>query len=435
MDGKRFENYDGYPTGGAGPDPAAHGRGANSCNTAFIGQRGRLGAGRTWPTPPPRWGSGSTTTSASRRTSARSSRPPRRDRGGRRPDRPGHGPGLADGDGHRDRPRCSRAARCCRTWSRGSTHRPPAGRRRPGERRGGAALRSMLRAVVTEGSGRVLADLPGPDGDRQDRHGRVRATAARLLHPRLDGRRPGRPRGGGVRRAGRVRLRHRRPGARARSCGPPPADRWARATRRNKGRTPHRMGSARGPRRSSDAPSEVDDCYSTGWYRTTERGFHAVTQPTGEQWPRAVPECRMSALDILADDQRDLFIGGTVAPPRATGRASTSSTRPTARSWPRWPTAPPRTPPPRSTPPCAAQPDWAATPPRERGEILRRAFELIAARSDELAGADEPGDGQDRWPRPPARSPTARSSSAGSPRRPCASTAGGCRPRPAAAGS
>jgi succinate-semialdehyde dehydrogenase / glutarate-semialdehyde dehydrogenase len=33
----------------------------------------------------------------------------------------------------------------------------------------------------------------------------------------------------------------------------------------------------------------------------------------------------------------------------------------------------------------AAQDEWAAHPPRERGEILRRAFEQIVARSDELA--------------------------------------------------
>ncbi len=33
----------------------------------------------------------------------------------------------------------------------------------------------------------------------------------------------------------------------------------------------------------------------------------------------------------------------------------------------------------------AAQPSWAATDPRERGEILRRAFEAIIARTDELA--------------------------------------------------
>jgi succinate-semialdehyde dehydrogenase / glutarate-semialdehyde dehydrogenase len=34
---------------------------------------------------------------------------------------------------------------------------------------------------------------------------------------------------------------------------------------------------------------------------------------------------------------------------------------------------------------CAAQADWAKTPPRERGEILRRAFELITERADDLA--------------------------------------------------
>ncbi len=33
----------------------------------------------------------------------------------------------------------------------------------------------------------------------------------------------------------------------------------------------------------------------------------------------------------------------------------------------------------------AAQPGWAATPPRDRGEILRRAFELITERADDLA--------------------------------------------------
>src|SRR4051794_26948575 len=34
---------------------------------------------------------------------------------------------------------------------------------------------------------------------------------------------------------------------------------------------------------------------------------------------------------------------------------------------------------------CAAQADWAATAPRERGEILRRTFELMNERSDDLA--------------------------------------------------
>ncbi|GGL40692.1 NAD-dependent succinate-semialdehyde dehydrogenase [Phycicoccus endophyticus] len=34
---------------------------------------------------------------------------------------------------------------------------------------------------------------------------------------------------------------------------------------------------------------------------------------------------------------------------------------------------------------AGAQASWAATPPRERGEILRRAFELVTARAEELA--------------------------------------------------
>jgi succinate-semialdehyde dehydrogenase/glutarate-semialdehyde dehydrogenase len=34
---------------------------------------------------------------------------------------------------------------------------------------------------------------------------------------------------------------------------------------------------------------------------------------------------------------------------------------------------------------CAIQPEWAKHPPRERGEILRRAFERLIERSDELA--------------------------------------------------
>src|SRR3954470_20388776 len=33
----------------------------------------------------------------------------------------------------------------------------------------------------------------------------------------------------------------------------------------------------------------------------------------------------------------------------------------------------------------AVQEEWAAHPPRERGEILRRAFEAITGRADELA--------------------------------------------------
>ena len=40
-----------------------------------------------------------------------------------------------------------------------------------------------------------------------------------------------------------------------------------------------------------------------------------------------------------------------------------------------------------------AQDEWAATPPRERGEILRRAYELLDRARRRLRRADEPGDG------------------------------------------
>ena len=92
----------------------------------------------------------------------------------------------------------------------------------------------------------------------------------------------------------------------------------------------------------------------------------------------------MSALDILGDDQRDLFIGGRW---RASGDASRfdvldpadgSVITDVADGTPADATA-------ALDAAVAAQPGWAATPPRERGEILRRAFELITQRSDGLA--------------------------------------------------
>ena len=92
----------------------------------------------------------------------------------------------------------------------------------------------------------------------------------------------------------------------------------------------------------------------------------------------------MSALDILGDDQRDLFIGGRW---RASGDAARfdvldpadgSVITDVADGTPADATA-------ALDAAVAAQPGWAATPPRERGEILRRAFELITERSDGLA--------------------------------------------------
>ena len=42
----------------------------------------------------------------------------------------------------------------------------------------------------------------------------------------------------------------------------------------------------------------------------------------------------------------------------------------------------------------AALPAWAATPPRQRAEILRRAFELMTARAEQFATADRPENGK-----------------------------------------
>jgi cell division protein FtsI/penicillin-binding protein 2 len=42
VDGKRFENYDDYPASALGNIPLRTAV-ANSCNTAFISQRGKLG--------------------------------------------------------------------------------------------------------------------------------------------------------------------------------------------------------------------------------------------------------------------------------------------------------------------------------------------------------------------------------------------------------
>jgi succinate-semialdehyde dehydrogenase/glutarate-semialdehyde dehydrogenase len=59
---------------------------------------------------------------------------------------------------------------------------------------------------------------------------------------------------------------------------------------------------------------------------------------------------------------------------------------------------------------------WAATSPRERSEVLPRAFELMTAQSEELAGWSPWRTGR-RSPTPGARWRTPRSSSAGTPRR------------------
>ena len=79
-----------------------------------------------------------------------------------------------------------------------------------------------------------------------------------------------------------------------------------------------------------------------------------------------------------------------------------------------------------------AGPEFAAMAPRERGEILRRAFEMITERKDDLALLMTLEMGK-TIKESLARSPTRPSSSAGSPRRRSASTAA-TRSRPTAPG-
>ncbi|GAA1952361.1 NAD-dependent succinate-semialdehyde dehydrogenase [Nocardioides panacihumi] len=92
----------------------------------------------------------------------------------------------------------------------------------------------------------------------------------------------------------------------------------------------------------------------------------------------------MSGLDLLGPDQRGLFIGGSwrdaeggetfavydPADGSVLARVASATTNDAMDAL---------------DAAAAAQADWARTPPRERGEILRRAFELINARADDLA--------------------------------------------------
>ena len=92
----------------------------------------------------------------------------------------------------------------------------------------------------------------------------------------------------------------------------------------------------------------------------------------------------MSGMDLLAPDRRALFIGGTWREAAEGGRfpvldpADGSTLTDVADG---------RAQDARAALDAAAavQPVWASTPPRERGEILRRAFEAIMDRADDFA--------------------------------------------------
>ncbi|WP_134740477.1 NAD-dependent succinate-semialdehyde dehydrogenase [Nocardioides sp. 503] len=92
----------------------------------------------------------------------------------------------------------------------------------------------------------------------------------------------------------------------------------------------------------------------------------------------------MTGLDLLGAQQRNLFIGGTWREAASGARievidpadgsvltdVADASTEEAVEAL---------------DAAVAAQADWARTPPRERGEILRRAFELLTARADDVA--------------------------------------------------
>ncbi|MFN8192825.1 MAG: NAD-dependent succinate-semialdehyde dehydrogenase [Nocardioidaceae bacterium] len=92
----------------------------------------------------------------------------------------------------------------------------------------------------------------------------------------------------------------------------------------------------------------------------------------------------MSALDLLAPDRRALFIGGEWREGAAGKRfpvkdpADGSTITEVADGDPEDALA-------ALDAAVAVQRDWAATAPRERGEILRRAFEMLTARADDFA--------------------------------------------------
>ena len=91
-----------------------------------------------------------------------------------------------------------------------------------------------------------------------------------------------------------------------------------------------------------------------------------------------------SALDLLAPEHRGLFIGGTWRDAEGGARfevldpADGSVITDVADGSPADAMQ-------ALDAAAAAQADWARTPPRERGEILRRAFEMVSARADDFA--------------------------------------------------
>ena len=114
VDGKAFENYDDYPSGGIGQIPLRTAV-ANSCNTAIISQADRLGDDALVDAAAS-LGMGVDHDAGFPAYFGSVEPPESETEEGRGHDRPGHHPGLADGDGHGRRLHPVRARPCCRAW-------------------------------------------------------------------------------------------------------------------------------------------------------------------------------------------------------------------------------------------------------------------------------------------------------------------------------
>ena len=99
---------------------------------------------------------------------------------------------------------------------------------------------------------------------------------------------------------------------------------------------------------------------------------------------------RQAVLDAVPTG---LFIGGSWRP-AASGATLAVDDPATGKTLVEVATRRPTTGGPRSTPPSPPSPGFAAMPPRERGEILRRAYELITDAGRRPRPAHDPGDGQ-----------------------------------------
>ena len=138
-----------------------------------------------------------------------------------------------------------------------------------------------------------------------------------------------------------------------------------------------------------------------------------------------------SALDLLAPEHRGLFIGSTWRDAEGGARFDVldpagSSVITDVADGSTGDDASPR----RGR---VAQADWARTP-RDRGEILRRAFEMVTARADDFAALMSLEMGK-TVAEAKGKVGYGAEFFAGTPRRPSGSTVAGCRPRPAAAGT